>query len=398
MERAVDLMSTNGTAEWTKDAGVTLELCQWPDLISGDLPAALMARFAAGTAGLRFGKVLAAPVSLTDVNELVLTVTSLRAPTGPIWRASSARYALDLVDSLGATRRFYIPCFKAAGQVEVPTAGMASVAAFWIYKLDQVEDQAVFSNLLAVREEMPKDLLAAVKRGVEARRDFLLGYGVEIGTATFAAGASKVTINTDWSWVERYAVLRFRGAGVDEVHQADNAVSNEVTFTNMYGGKRTLNAATAAKVYVTMPVEIGNADREVLLPGVCVWYSGPDPDPRTSRASEEVKCVGPSGIASKRDGLLSAWTVTMDNEARSPELIALITGAIRAFMARSTVWVHGKKFWFEWSDPAVPVEPVEGYDVIPNTAYSIKVSVREESWAGITGHASHPADLDVAVQ
>jgi hypothetical protein len=360
--------------------------------VSGDLSAALMVRIPAGSSGRAVGKVLTTALDITGALELVLTLTSFRKATGPIRSAGEAAYALDIKSGAGVTTRFYIPCWGHAAQAEILASGIASVKEFWLYVLHPDADQVVISNFLAVADELPLDILDAVKLGVEDQRDRLIGNGVKIGTASFYPGDKSVTIDTDWSWVERYAVLRFYKAGsVDETHQANNAVGNTISLTDLYDGTEMVTAGSDVDVYLTFPVEIGRMDREILLPGVCLWYSGPDPDPRTSRASLEVKSGTATELYVKRDGLMVKWRITMDNEARSPELIAIITTALRNFMARGVVWVHGKKFWFEWTEPAVPEEPVEGYDVIPKSAYSIDISVREDSWERINSPMSNAA-------
>lgn len=396
METLIDALSTNGAGEWTADAGISLELCQWPEYASGDRAASLMIRFPANGSGKKVGKVLASPLDTSAAEELVITLTSLRAPTGCIRRASDARYAVDVVDSGHVTTRFYVPCHGSAVQAEMPSLGINSIREFWIVCLHNEADQLIASNFLAVKDELPLDLLKAVKASIEARRDELYGIGVRIGKATFSAGDLEVTIVTDWDWVERYAVLRFVGDGVDEVHQANNAEGNVVSLTRLYDGQSMVGAATEADVYLTMPVEVGRYDLEVLLPGIALWYDGPVPEPATSRLTEEVRCAVGQDLCLKRDGLLVKWRITMDHEARSPELIAWMTAAIRAFFARGYVWAHGKRFWFEWTEPAAPVEPDAAYDVIPKTSYTIEISVREESWSKIRTVRAEPATVEAS--
>lgn len=377
MELKVDPITT--TTGWVLSTGVVASICQWDDLIAGNEPSSLMLLFPSSGAGKKATKTFATAVSMTGYDELTISIASLRSPSGAVHKFSDAHYILSIYDSASVKYSFYVPTFKTLAHFDIPVI-FPDIKKYEIEAIGTTEDYIILSNMVASKEELPLDVLTAIKIDLERNITDNIGNGIKIGTCTFAAGADQVTIDTDWSWVEKYAVLRFIGTGVDEIHQANNAVGNTISFTRLYDGETMIGAATAADVYLQIPVEIGRLDTEVLLPGICLWYIGPDPDPSTSRTGQETIAITSEGIYTLREGLRLKWRITIDNEARSPELIAVATKAIRDYFAHSTVWVHGKKLWFEWTEPAAPVEPIAGYDVIPKTAYSIDIGMREGTW------------------
>jgi hypothetical protein len=181
-------------------------------------------------------------------------------------------------------------------------------------------------------------------------------------------------------------VLLFNG----ETHQVDNIQDNQISFLSTYDGNTLLSNATNAIVSITSPVEVGYYNRDATLPGIVVWYASPTPATRNSRAETRNECVGPLGTYQKRDGLIQTWKVQLEIVARSPELQADAARAARAFIGTSTVWVNGRKAWFEWTDPAVDNEPVEDFDIIPRASYTFDVEVREDTWQLIRMNRGNP--------
>lgn len=376
MQLVIDECSTAASGEWISDCAGTAELVGFDDLISGGLDASVMLRFPAGIAGRYIGKELATPISVVGYTDITLSMKSFSRPLQAMQRPADALYALELANGI----QYKIPVGSEFGPIDIPIDGFTLITRIRIVCLHTEADQVVISNVLAVVDEIPIDILEAVQLGIEAQRDRLFGEGIAIGIMTCSAGAGIVTVDGDWSWVEPYLVFKVVGGGFEEIHQAENVEGNVLTLGTMFAGRAMLHAYSAARVYVHFPVVVGSFDREILLPGVSLWYTSPTPSAKTSRFGKEVKCSKGADIFLRQDGLREAWRVTMDFEARSPELIAKITEACRAFLAGGTVWVHGKKLWFEWEEPAIDTEPVEGYDVIPRTAYTISIEIREDVW------------------
>lgn len=384
------MADTSALAGWTPSGGATLELTEWPDLICGYDPAALMVRMAAGGgASTAF-----AAVDVSKATGLALSLASFRRATGPLHKASDAAYAVDLTLD-GSVIRYLVPTYRGLTRVLLPLDGASELTGLAVIALHDGEDQLVVSGALAVADEAPLDLLLAVKAGLERERDLLFGRGRRVGTMTCSAGDSRVTVDTDWSWMERYAVFSVGEGDSLEVHQADNAAGGEFTLGRAYGGPAMLHDHDGDPVYLTFPVEVGRFDVEVRLPGLCVWFTSPSPTPKTGRLAESVSCFKGGEAVLRRDGARVSWRVMIDHEARSPELIADMTQACRNFLAGGVAWVHGIRYWFEWSEPAVDAEPDAAYDVIPKSAYALTVETREDSWQARKVPQSEATSLSV---
>lgn len=371
-------------------AGTTLTLNEWPEYAAGYLTAAVMLHSPDDGPGGLWADLDA---DVSGAEWLTLTLASLRRPSGPLRRESDARVRVVLLLD-GAEAEYAVPTYMHATRVRLPLNGASRLEGLGVESAPG--DRLTLSNALAVRAEMPLDLMNAVKAGLERQRALLVGDGIPLGTMTCRAGDRRVTVDTDWSWLERYAVFSV-GDGADrEVHQADNATGASFTLGLPYGGPAMLRDHDAAPVRLTFPVEVGRFDVEARLPGLCVWYTSPGPAPLTARLDHRTECFLDGEAVRVRDGARVAWRVMIDHEARSPELVAVMTQACRNLLAEGVLWVHGAKVWFEWSEPAVDAEPDLAYDILPRTAYALTVEVREDSWPQTRTATSGPASLQVS--
>lgn len=372
------LESTTG---WTADTGITVETQGHADYIANYHSAAIAIRIPAGSSNKTATLTLTTPVDVTGYEELVLNVASLRKPVTQVQRDTDAAYTI----SVATSQDFSIASPGVLTDVSIPVDGFTQVTKLKIIINHADSDYLILSDFRAVKESLPSDVLNAVKRGIERERD-RLNLDAEIGTCTAPAGSEMVTIATNWAFLEKNVVVKMG----TETHQIATKENNRVTFNTSFDGKQLLNTQTSAKVSVTYPVEVGYYDREARLPGIAIWYDSPTPTTRNSRAEVKPECVGPLGSYLKRDGLLFSWRVQLEIVARSPELQSIAARAARAFIGTSTLWIHGRRAWFDWKDPAVDTEPVEGYDIIPRASYMFDVEVREDTWQRIRLNRGSP--------
>lgn len=366
---------------WAADSGLTVELQYFEEYRARYHSAAVALRIPAGSTGKTATLTLPASVDVSAFDELVINIASLRKEAGNVQRDSDAAYAV----SIATAQDFSVPTFKQLTDTSIPIDGFTAVTKLKVVVNHNDDDYLILSDLRAVTESLPADILDGVKDGIEAERT-RLGINRAIGTVTALAGARTITIADDWSFLERNMVLLFNG----ETHQVDNIVDNQVSFLSTYDGNTLLSPATNATVYITFPVEVGYYDREATLPGIVVWYASPTPATRNSRAEMRNECVGPLGTYQKRDGLIQTWRVQLEIVARSPELQADAARVARAFLGTSTAWVNGRKVWFEWTEPAIDNEPVESYDIIPRASYTFDVEVREDTWQLVKMNRASP--------
>lgn len=360
-------------AGWTADSGITIESQGFKDYISGYNDASLALRVTAGHLGASATKTIA--FDATGKEWISFSAISLRRPVAELRRSSDAAYSIELASG----QVFYVPIRGDFSRVFIPVDGFTGVTRFKITVRHNDDDFLMISNLRAVSDDFPADVLAGVKSGLERERD-RLAPGIPIGTVTASAGARSVTVATDWSWVERNVVLRIGSGATAEEHLINNVSGNVVSFADTLDGAAILHNHTTDAAFITFPVDVGYYDREAKLPGVSLWYQSPTPIPRNGREGLSVVAIGPLGVYQRRDGALVRWHITFEAAARAPELVAIATEAIRAYLATSAIWVHGQRLWFEWAEPSVDSEPVEGYDIVPRASYAFDVEVKEDSW------------------
>jgi len=362
---------------WTA-TGLSLMLNEHEDYVAGRNSASLMISFPAGSKDKFAIKSIAADVS--DATEITFSIKSFRYPVDSM--EDRPAYSIELASG----QSFKVPNHSLFTAVTIPVDGFSAITEFKITALTDFEDVIAISNLLAVRPELPLDILAAVKLGLEDQQSRLFGLGKKIGKVNAQAGATGVTIEDNYDWVMRYAVVTISGEDSghvlhQEMHQVDATASGVVSsFFPTFNGRKFLYEYVDADVYVAMPITIGRFDREVTLPGVMLWYNSPTPAARVSRAARETFCSGPLGNYVHREGFHEKWRVVLENDARSPELLGYTTEFCRAFLGQSALWIHGRKYWFEWTDPAVDGDPVEATDVLPRATYEIDVEIKESTW------------------
>jgi len=331
---------------------------------------------AAGRRGASASKTIS--FDATGFEWISFSAISLRKPVAELNRSSDAAYSIELASG----QVFYIPIRGDFSRVFIPIDGFTAMTTFKITVRHDDADFLILSNLRAVKDDFPADILAGVKAGVERERD-LFAPGIAIGTVTAAAGATSAIIATDWSWIERNVVLRIGSGANTEEHLINNVSGNTVSFADTLDGRAFMHDHTLSAAVITFPVDIGYYDREAKLPGVSLWYQSPTPIPRNGRECLRVVAIGPLGVYQRRDGALVRWRVSFEVAARTPELVAIAAEAVRAYLAKSLIWVHGQRLWFEWSEPSVDSEPVEGYDIVPRASYVLDVEVKEDSWQRI---------------
>jgi len=370
-EAIIDALSA--ITGWTAETGITLETQGFSDYISGFGSASLALRVSAGSDGKSASKTLT--FDATGFQWISFSAISLRKPSYSVNHIIDAMYAVELA----AGQVFYVPIKSQFSRVFIPVDGFTALTRFKVTVLHDNADFLIVSNLMAVTDAFPADILNAIKTGIEVQRD-RLAPGREIGTVTAAKGSRSIGVDDDWSWVEKNVVVRIGTGNTAEEHLISNASGNRIAFADTLDGPSLLFDHSRSQAYITFPVDVGYYDREEKLPGVAIWYSSPTPAPRNSRAEESPICWGPLGAYVRRDGAIMKWRVSLEIAARSPELVSDATTAVRAFLASSEIWAHGQRLWFEWTDPAVDSEPVEGYDIVPRASYVFDVEVKEDSW------------------
>jgi len=376
----VSLDTFESLTGWSMGTGITGATCNHRNLIASWNDASLIFSIPSGSKNKTITKTYVTPIPLADYDNIVFNFKSFYLGNNDFRKKSDAVYSIQFGDGVS----YYFPSNEQFTPVIIPVGTKTHIDSITFTCLTDFEDAIVISDLRGVKDELPIDLLTAAQKSIEWHIDRIMGNGIAIGTVTAEPGDTTIQIAGNWDFTEIFAVIKITDGTNTETHQLSNAITGKVEFNSMYDGKSILHRYTNAQVYITAPVVIGRFDKEIVLPGAMIWYTSPEPAPLTARLSEEIISMTDLVFYLVRDGLRYKWSLVIDNEARSPELVAYITTAIRAFFAESIIWICGRKYTFEWDQTAVDTDPVDAYDIIPKTVYTVSITIIESVFSTIT--------------
>jgi hypothetical protein len=181
------------------------------------------------------------------------------------------------------------------------------------------------------------------------------------------------------NFIEKYAVIRIDDGTHAEVHQIISDDEQEFFFNSNYDGVTVVNDFTNASVYLTVPVEFGKSEEEIILPSINVWGMNPEEIYDISKLdSIRDTFKDNETVQSRNADAKFRYIILIDAEARHNELIAFMSRAIRNFIGRQILWVNGKKIEFFSDGTSTFVEPVEEFNEIPKIQYVMRIEVREQ--------------------
>lgn len=374
---------------WTGSvAGVTAyALNQVPEFIAGLNDYSVIFKFEKGSNG-EYIKKTGYSVNLSTYEEVVFHFWSRNKK----WKgsryglSSDFAYAVDFYKATVKVARLYIPTFERLVDVTMKVSGLGAIDEIRIVCLHNEEDYVIVSNMVAVKDELPKDIFEAVKTHLTydigklyPRFNGTLDKGIQIGTVTAVAGDKSILFTSSVKFIEKYAVVRIDDGVHSEIHQILSSDELEFKFNSNYNGVSMVNNFTNAPVYLIIPIEYGLSEKEIILPAISVWGMNPeevydinkmDTERDTFRDNETVQ--------SRKADSKFRYLIMIDCEARHNEMIAFMSLAVRYFIARQTLWLNGKMIEFFSDGTSTFVEPVEGYNEIPKIQYIMKIEVREE--------------------
>jgi hypothetical protein len=272
--------------------------------------------------------------------------------------------------------------------VTIPIMTDDSIETLRIVSTHASGDFMIVSDLRLYKSELPSDLLYAVKRGIERWTNF----NIPIGEVTVSEGDRDITFNETWEYLEHNLVARLG----NRKYLMQNVVENTASLGYLYDGCQILeNFSGQAKVEV--PVEVGYYDREVVLPGIVLWYNSPQPTERNA-VTYQNWCIVNGKIITIRSFPFERWKVNIEVVARSPQLVAQASAAVRQFLSHYVVWLYGERLNFNWTEPTLDTDPVESYDLVPRAMYSFELELKEKLWEGEIKQDMLNRNLSVAIQ
>lgn len=388
------------SADWTPSGTGTVAVHlenEHEQYIAGGLAKSLIFSFPVGNLNEHIEKTIAPAIDVSDKDVLVFSVFSFRRAQPGYRKAADFQYRLHL----SATESIDFPTWGSFTDITVPLGAIASIDRVRLEALHNEKDFLVCSYMLAVRDELPRDIFVSLKESLESVAAELLGKGVQIGTVTAAAAASSIQIVGDARFAQQYAVLRIDDGVNSEVHMlAENDETDFQLDPDVFDGGQLLNAFTAAPVYLTFPIEFARFSTEILLPGIVIWGLDPEPVGRTSQLAKQTVAHDGVGFSVRREGQLLRYQIPIHIMARQAELFAEATRIVRRVLSRNVLWVNGRKHDVTFDIKPIETELVaESVDQLHEIQHMVNIEVREEIETTETGvPAAAAATLTVTPQ
>jgi hypothetical protein len=364
---------------WMPEAGSAVVVHgenEHPEFIAGNLAKSLIFHFPAGSAGHYTEKTLAPAFDVEDYDEIVVSVWSQNKHGSYYNLSSDFPYILDF----GTGKQFYIPVWETFTQITIDVSALATLERIRIIANHDVDDYLALSYMIAVKDEIPRDIFEAFKDGMEAvRLETWPEGGPAIATLAAAAAAQSVTFGGDRDFLQELAVIKIKDGLHSEVHQlAECAGGGTFKFTGLYDGKAMKYTYSAATVYLQYQIEFGRLAIEAIFPGVGVWGFVPTPMGYTPPKDETIKSYFNGEFQFKKGGMNESWRIVIDVQARDPENIADMTAFVRRYLARYVVWLNGRDFDIQWQEVPIEEEPNEAVGILHSMKYLIDIEIVED--------------------
>lgn len=344
------------------------------ELIAGlGVERSLMLSFAAS--GDSVGKTLATPV---DVSFADYAVVSLWSQRGTRRYRSTGDFLYRI--TLGAGASFLVPTFSTLAQVQLDVSGLSEVTEVTVEYLGSEDDFLVLSHMVAVRDELPRDIFESVVEHLDAVRDELYPQGELAGTVTGSAGDEKVRVDGLREFVERYSVVTISDGVNAETHLLVAEDEYSFALSGLYDGPVLLHDYAGAEVRVVLVAEFGQLEKEVVLPSMTVWGFDATPIMRGNPTDQALQSYDGTDFFYRQQGKLVEWPVAVSCMARQYELIQKMGDVVRRVMARRRLWVNGQPLDVYFDEAASEILPEEAVTEVYHVQFTFRIEVREETW------------------
>lgn len=360
---------------WTISSPSTITENEIENYIAGLNTKSLMIKFDS-TGGRNATKTFGTPFDVTDYETLVFSIWSQTKGIDKNYlKPSDFAYKIKIDD----THEYYIPVWSSFSDISIGIEDVTSITQIKITALHTDTDYIIISEMVAEHEEIPYDILIAMKDNIDYLMNLDQGNGILLGTINATTGDTSITFSTTPNYLNRYGVVYITGGGNSETHQVDDNDSLIFQLNDNYDGNAILNDYTGASVYLMFPTYINPKQDDIRLPGMAVWGIEPEPVLRGSKLDTLRDSFLVSDYSSKErpDGQILRYPILIDCESRSDELIDIMTRIIRRLASREILWINGRKHDIYFTGTPTELRATQGFDIISKVQYSIDVEVKE---------------------
>lgn len=360
--------------DWVINTPSTIEVITEKRYIAGLNDSSLMITFDEDDTTRTATKTFTTPFDVTNYENLIFSLYSFNKGDSKLYiKSTDFAYKIDL----DGVKEFYVPFFDFFTDITIGIEDITEINQIKITPLHADTDTIIISEMIAEKEELPYDILFETKIAIDYYIQNEVNDGILIGTMTASPGDGEITINNP-DYLERYGVIKIDDTINSEIHQVENNNANVFTINDNFDGNQIVNTFTNANCYLQFPSYVNPGQYEVRLPGISIWGINPEPILRGGKLDTEREgfLVG-GGSKERREGQIYKYTILIDCEARSQELIDIMSLAVRKLIAGESLWINGRNHDIYFTDPPVELKPTEGIDYFPKIQYSFDVEVKE---------------------
>lgn len=365
-------------------------------LIAGYNDKSLMITFDKDDTTRTATKTYGTPFDVTNYETLVFSIWSqIKGIDKNYIKPSEFAYKIDI----DGVKEFLIPIYSTFSDIQIGIEDVTEINQIKITPLFTETDSIIISEMIAEKEEIQFDILSAVKDTVDLYFTRKFDKGILIGTVTAAPGDSEITINNP-EYLDRYGVIRIDDGVNSEIHQVEDNNNGAFEINSNYDGRDIINTFTAANVYLQFATFINPGQYEFRLPGVSIWGITPDPILRGGKLDVLRDTFEPDGKSKERvEGQILKYSILLNVESRSQELIDSMATEIRRFIARESLWVNGRRHDIFFTGPPTELAiSSAGIDYIPQVRYSLDVEVNENINDRKAVPVTSTINIDVEIQ
>lgn len=376
MKLSID--SFNSLTGWNINSPSVIALNEFPEYIATlQNDASLIAQFKTADTTKTLIKTFSA-IDVTDYEILTFSIWSQTKGKQKYGRNQIEDFNYKI--KINNTDEYYLPVYESFTDVNINIKDVTSIDRIEITALYPGEDTIILSEMIVELEELPIDLLKEVKSHLDFYLDRNIGKGILLGTISVTAGDTEIPTG-DYDYLDRYAVILIDDGINSETHQIammDDNVSL-ATLNDNFDGSQILNTFIDAEIYIAFPVYINPDERNVRLPGLCVWGITADPVLRTGKLDHFIESYKIDGsMTERKEGQVWEYLILLDCEARASSLIAIMTKAIRDFVGNQLFWLNGRKHEIDFNGAPTETRVPQGIDIIPKVQFQITLEVIEQ--------------------
>lgn len=393
MKKLID--SLNNLTDWNINSPSELSLNEHSEFIAGLNNQSIMIKFDKNDIVKKAYKVFSEVFDVTNYDTLILNIWSQN------FRKAGYNSSLDFVYKIKINNinEFYLPIFQTFTSINIGIEDIIEISQIEITALHNQTDYIIISEMVAEKEKLDFDVMNAVKEHLDYYIKKDLGDGLLITTASGIFNNSYISILNSPKYLEKYAVIKIDNGINSEIHQIDDTDGTIFNFNDNYDGKTLKYNHTNSNIILMFPVYFNPGQLEIRLPGIAIWGIDATPVLRGSKLDNfiDTYSVENATFKSRPDGQILNYSILIDIEARSNELLTTMANIVKKFIAGEVLWINGRYHEINFSGRPTEQRALEGVDVIPKIQYSLDVEAKMSIYDRIALPKTTVINLDVDI-